>query len=154
TWTRSRARWRFRWERLAPPAKPPAARCCCGFSTSCSARFSRPALAEAAGKFQHRIEPDLRARGALLLTPPLRFVVRNATAAWHKDHGGRRHAGNVDGVMTGARDDVPMRKAGGFDGDAYAIDQVWRKVHRWRSPDPAFAMGELKRRQNFSQRLA
>jgi uncharacterized protein YecT (DUF1311 family) len=52
----------------------PGGRCCCGFSIR-SDRVRRSCSSEPPIVFQHRIEQDLRAGGALLLRRPLRFVV-------------------------------------------------------------------------------
>ena len=104
TWTRFKARWQFRWERLVRRAKPPAGRCCFGSSNKSKGAdcATRRSSTEPPVIFQHRIEQDLRACGALLKARPLRFIVRNAAAARHEDHRRRRHAGDIDRIVAGA----------------------------------------------------
>ena len=98
------------------------------------------AAAQPAIVFQHGIEQDLRAGGAVFNARPLGFIVRNAAAARHEDHGRRRHARDIDRIVGGAGDDVTVRVPRGFNGDADAIDQVRRKVQTDGTSCPAFVI--------------
>jgi uncharacterized protein YecT (DUF1311 family) len=103
----------FYWDKIQGTMAIPMSAACNARETAPATVFQsiivRPltaALAEPPIIFQHRIEQDLCASATMLLAGPLRFIVRNAAAAWHKNHRRRCDAGDIDGVMSGARNDV------------------------------------------------
>src|ERR1700730_12560847 len=61
--------------------------------------------------FDHRLQQDLAARANIALGRVLDLVVADAVLARHEDHGGRRHARDIAGVMARAAHDVHVRIA-------------------------------------------
>src|SRR5262249_62331566 len=68
-------------------------------------------LYSAIGAFDHRLQQDLAARADIGLGGVLDLVVADAVLAGHEDHGGRRPARDVAGVVARAPPDVPVRGA-------------------------------------------
>ena len=93
--------------------------------------------------FQHGVEQHLRPGGAFLEGGRFRLVVADAAEARHEDHGGRRDARDIGGVVAGAGHDVARREAGLVGGVPHASDQFRREAHGRRRPDALLVVSQL-----------
>src|SRR5262245_5380052 len=64
-----------------------------------------------AGLRQHGLQQHVAAGLEMVRLGRLALVVTDAAGAGHEDHRGGRMAGHIDGVVSGAADDVHVRNA-------------------------------------------
>src|SRR6202162_5456472 len=108
---------------------------------------ARVPLRQRAVVVEHGLQQTLGAGRALLLRGELGLVVAHPVMTRHENHGGRRHPGNVSGVVPGARHDLARRKPRLRRGLAHRGDALRIEGDRRLVPD-------LCRRPLEPQRLA